>query len=468
MKTIKTSMQRSLKQTFALFLCVLGAAMIAQADDLIVFKGSSVRVAVGGIQKITIANPAIIDAKPATDGQSVLVSGLAEGNSELRIATLQGSELVTNVVVRSDVAQMLDEIKQLLSDVEGLNITVVGNKIVLQGNIITKSDYDKVTKVVGAYSSIILNMSTFDVSGMNKYVEQAILQDIGISTVTAHVVGDTVVLEGTVYSQTDLKRAEEVARLRMPNVKNLITVQDVMIETDVQFVQISGDKSKDMGYNVLDSLGVSLGGTATGGTGSGGRIPITFGASATASAQLKALLGNGTGKIVASPHISTKSGEEGSFQSGGTTYFEISGSVGGNLQSVDYGVILKVKPTLQGHDQILNQVTIEVSMPVGSGGGVLQLQKYSTSCTSLCKIGESMVMSGMVQQTANSTSSKTPVLGDVPLLDLFFSNKQSDKSRNEFVIVVTPQPVFASAAAGTPFGEQHKQLLQDAGKDSKE
>ncbi len=457
-----------MKQMLALLLCIGGTVMVAQADDLIILKGSSARVAADGIQKVTVANPAIIDAKPAMDGQSVLVSGLSEGSSELRIQRLQGAELVTNVVVRSDVTQMLGQIKQLLSDVEGVNISVVGNKIVLQGNILTKSDYDKVAKVVGAYSSVILNMSTFDVSGMNKYVEQAILQDIGISTITAHVVGDTVILEGTVYSQADLKRAEEVARLRMPNVKNLITVQDVMIETDVQFVQISGDKNKDMGYNVLDTLGVSMGGSASGGTGSGGRIPISFGASASASAKLKALLGNGTGKIVASPHISTKSGEEGSFQSGGTTYFEVSGNVGGNLQSVDYGVILKVKPTLQGHDQILNQVTIEVSMPVGNSGGVLSLQKYSTSCTSLCKIGESMVMSGMVQQTATSSSSKTPLLGDVPLLNLFFSNKQSDKARNEFVIVVTPRPVFPSQATGQAFGEQHKQLLQEAGKDSKE
>ena len=293
------------------------------------------------------------------DGQSVLVSGLAEGNSELRIERLQGTDLVTNVVVRADLNGMLDQVKTLLSDVEGLDITIVGDKIVLKGNILTKSDYDKVSKVVGAYSGVILNLSTFDRSSMNQYVEQAIMQDIGLdsNSVSVHVMGDTVVLEGIVYSQTDADRAVQMAQLRVPNVKNLLRVQDVMIETDVQFVQVSGDKSKDMGYNVLDSLGVSMGGAASGGTGFGGKIPVNFGVSATASAKIKAMLGNGTGKIVAQPHISTKSGEAGSFQSGGTKYFTVQGSMGAaNLQSVDYGVILKVKPILQGRDRILNEV----------------------------------------------------------------------------------------------------------------
>jgi pilus assembly protein CpaC len=443
--------------------------MVARADDLIVLKGTSAKITVAaeGIRKITVANPAIIDAKPALDGMSVVVNGLAEGSSELRIERLQGADLVTHVVVRADLNGTLDQIKALLSDVEGLDIKIIGDKIVMKGNILTKSDYDKVSKVVGAYSGVILNMSTFDRSQMNKYVEQAILQDIGLDTITARVMGDTVVLEGVVYNAADAKRAEELARLRVPNVQNMLRVQDVMIETDVQFVEITTDKSKDMGYNVLDSLGITATGSGTGGTGFGGKIPIQFGVSASASAQIKALLGNGAGKIVAQPHLSTKSGEVGSFQSGGTKYFSVQGSLGAaNLQSVDYGVILKVKPILQGRDRILNEVTVEVSMPVPDSSGVLTLDKYSTACTALCKVGESMILSGMVQKIANSNSSKTPMLGDVPLLSLFFSNKTSDKQRKEFVIMVTPQPVFPTTAAGQPFGDQHKQLLQD--KDTKE
>jgi pilus assembly protein CpaC len=189
--------------------------MVARADDVIVLKGSSARVSVDGIRKVTVANPAVIDAKPALDGQSVLVSGLTEGNSELRIERLQGADLVTNVVVHADLNGTLEQIKTLLSDVEGLDIKVIGDKIVFKGNILTKSDYDNVGKVAAAYSSVTLNMTKLYSSQMDKFIEEAILKDIGIDTVSARVMGDTVILEGVVFSETDATRAVEMAKLRM-------------------------------------------------------------------------------------------------------------------------------------------------------------------------------------------------------------------------------------------------------------
>ena len=432
---------------------------VARAADLVVLKGSSVRLPVPeGITKITVADPLVIDVRPGDDGRSAVVSGLAEGGTQLRIERMQGGDLVTHVTVLADLAGTLDQVKALLSDVEGLDISIVGSRVVFKGNLLTKGDYDKVAKVIEAYPDVILNLSTFDRSQMNKYVEEAILRDIGLDTVTARVMGDTVILEGVVYSQDAAARAVEVAQLRVPNVRNLLRVQDVMVETDVQFVQISGDKNKDIGSNVLKNLavGANFSGSGVANSPGGARgFPISFGVSASAAIQLNALVGNGTGTIVARPHISTKSGETGSFQSGGTKYFSIAGNVGGSLQSVDYGLILKVKPTLVGRDRILNQVSIEVSLPVPDATGVLTLQKYSTECTSLCKIGESMVLSGIVQQLTTTNNSKTPLLGDVPLLNLFFSEKTADDARNEFVIVVTPQPVFPTQSTDRPFSTEH-------------
>lgn len=452
-----------LKRLAVLCLCIWGGVPLARSGDLVVLKGASLLVSVNDIRKVTVTDPNVIDAKPDKDGQSVLISGLTEGSSELRIERLQGEDWTTNVVVRSDLTQMFNQIKELLSDIEGLEIKIVGNKIVLQGKILTKSDSDKVDKVIGAYSGVILNMSTFDTSGMSHAYEEAILQEIGLDTITARVIGDTVVLEGVVYSAADMKRAEEIARLKIPNVRNLLTVQEVMIETDVQFVEVTTDKNKDIGYNVLDTLQINGQSASTAGTGIKG-FPTLFGVSGSANAKIQALVGSGTGKIVASPHLSTKSGEAGNFQSGGTKYFSISGNVGGSLQSVDYGVIVKVKPTMQGRDRILNEVTVEVSMPIPDASGVLTLDKYSTACTALCKVGESMVLSGMVQKIMSKNDSKTPLLGDVPLLSLFFSNKTADNQRKDFVIVVTPQPVFPTPSSGKPFGEQHETLLQDKDK----
>ena len=316
------------------------------------------------------------------------------------------------MVVRSDLNQLEDQIKTLLSDVEGLSIKVIGDKIVLQGDILTKSDYDKVSKVVAAYGTIILNLSNFDRSEMNKYVEQAILNDIGISTISAHVMGDTVILEGTVNSASESKRAEQLAALKMPSVKNLLQVQEVMVETDVQFVEVSGEKSKDMGYNVLDTLGRGLERQRH------WRHWFRWAHSGHVWCQ-RLRVGPAQGfcsamalaRSSSSPHISTKSGETGSFQSGGTTYFSVQGSLGSaNLQSVDYGVILKVKPTLQGSNQILNEVNIEVSMPAASFFGCVDSPEiYHRMHLIVQDRREHGSVQSMTQKIANNTSSKTPL-----------------------------------------------------------
>jgi Flp pilus assembly secretin CpaC len=46
-------------------------------------------------------------------------------------------------------------------------------------------------------------------------------------------------------------------------------------------------------------------------------------------------------------------------------------------------------------------------------------------------------------------------------LDLFFANRSTIKTRDEFVILVTPQAVMPTVAPGTPFSEQHTQLFQE-------
>jgi Flp pilus assembly secretin CpaC len=484
---------------FAKFLGILTlsafcGAMSARADDLVILQGTTARIGVAeGIKKIDVGNPSVIDARPSDDGLSVVVNGVATGTSELRIEKLQGSDLITNVVVQVDLNQTMTQVQGLLSDVEGLNASVVGNKIVLQGNILTGSDYEKVNKVAGLYGGTVVNMTTFDKTQMNKYVEQAILKDIGIDTVTARVMGDTVVLDGYVYNQTDLKRADELAKLRIPNVVNLIQVQDVMIETDLEFIDLSTSHTFNWGYDVLDSVSASIGGNASGNghsgvqgnqlqvvpgaTGNGtngvvptesipGGFPVTYGvtASANANAQITADLGNGSGKVIAQPHISTQSGEEGNFQDGFTSYYQEPGQVGGpsSLTSVNYGVIVKVKPVLEGQHRIMNTVELEISEPIGNAAGaVLSLDTFDTKATALCNEGESMVISGMVQQGSNYSKNGAPLLRDIPLLDLFFANRSTTKTRDEFVILVTPQAVLPTVAPGTPFSEQHTQLFQD-------
>lgn len=60
------------------------------------------------------------------------------------------------------------------------------------------------------------------------------------------------------------------------------------------------------------------------------------------------------------------------------------------------------------------------------------------SGTVLGKDGIGIAVGGLIQDSASDQQNKTPVLGDVPLLGMLFKQDNSDRSRKELIIVITP------------------------------
>jgi type IV pilus assembly protein PilQ len=55
------------------------------------------------------------------------------------------------------------------------------------------------------------------------------------------------------------------------------------------------------------------------------------------------------------------------------------------------------------------------------------------------KDGETLVIGGMIQESESKTVSKIPFLGDIPVLGMFFRSTATTKSKEEMVIMITPQ-----------------------------
>ena len=57
------------------------------------------------------------------------------------------------------------------------------------------------------------------------------------------------------------------------------------------------------------------------------------------------------------------------------------------------------------------------------------------------KDGETLVIGGMIQENESKTVKKIPFLGDIPVIGMFFRSTGTDKSKEEMVIMLTPQIV---------------------------
>ncbi|MEI6808246.1 MAG: pilus assembly protein N-terminal domain-containing protein [bacterium] len=434
--------------------CTLTLFQAMAAEQLFLEPNKTTRLDLSGtIQKIMVSNQGVADARPSDDGKSVVIRALATGKSEIRIVRANEQDLIYDLTVRADLAQLAKDIEQLLQNVEGLSIKIVGDRIVLDGNLIVKSDYDRVQQIASTYAAAILNLTKLDRSKMNDYVAAVIQKDIGIKSIKVNVSGDTATLEGIVYDPADATMAMEKAKQRCSKIVSLLRLEEVMIETDVYFIMINTTDDKKTGFNLMKTLNINASASAS-------DAGASFSVSANLMAQLNVLVGEGKAKFLATPHLSTKSGGTGKFHSGGEVFFQVSGTTGGSLDKVEHGVILTVKPVLRGQDRVVNEVTLQVSVPSKQPKGAFAIEKFETTSTTMSKIGESILISGLSQSLETQFKEKTPLLGDIPILSAFFSEKGKTRTSRDIVVVITPRPVFPVNMGGEAYSKDRANLIE--------
>jgi type II secretory pathway component GspD/PulD (secretin) len=365
----------------------------------------------------------------------------------------QAKDSSTNSVSHAELQATMDQMKELLSDVPALEIKTVGNKVVFEGKIKTPADQEKIKRVQAAYPGAVIDLTAFDPAEMAESLKTAVLKDLhdaGVSSVAVQVSGDTVVLDGVVSSDAEMTRSVETAKLRTPNVKSLLRVQQVMIETDLQFVEVDGETGSSLGQNLFNNNIVL---TPSFAAANSGRPGLSLGATATYKINTALLAANS--RSVYQEHISGASGQEVDFKQGGTVYVP-------SIAPVPFGVIVKVKPTLLGGGEILSDVSVEVSTAVSCQGQVTT-REFRTSTSVMSRVGDTVVLSGFAEALRRADSDKSPILGDIPLLNLLFGSKSKSKRHKDAILLLTPRPSSSpERATGPAFSSQSKTILNDA------
>jgi len=128
-------------------------------------------------------------------------------------------------------------------------------------------------------------------------------------------------------------------------------------------------------------------------------------------------------------------------------------STADNVQFVDVGVTLTVKPTIAAD----NNVMMKIKPAVSSAGTPLELQGVASGSNTtfvrtrvpvvttqevetmvIVKSGTTIVMGGLIQDKTDKSFRKIPVLGDIPFFGAPFRNKSEDAKKTELVIFITP------------------------------
>jgi pilus assembly protein CpaC len=415
--------------------------------------GESSTLIVDNASKVSVGNPSVVSTRPL-DANDLQVTGLGEGNTQLVYLDAKGQQQTVNVLVTPPLQGVARDIRSLLAGVPNVRVMSVANRVVIDGKLLTPEDLDRVEKVASGFGGNVLNLAVFDRGPSNEAIADFIRRMSGVETVKVNILGQTAYLSGTVNTSQQKANVVTLAKTQIANVVDMIEIKPLMIETEILFLKVSKNGGFNIGYNLFDGSGDGLKLEADA-QGKQSYVANTWSTmdvglqwSATLKPKINILVNNGDAAILARPRIGTRNGEKGDFHSGGEYYYEVSGVQAANLQSVEFGLILSVQPTLIGNDEVVNVVSVTVSVPVSnSGSQQLSLDKYSNDNTVVCKLGQSIVLSGLLQNLRNYYRSATPLLGRIPLLSLFFSNKTRNDQDTELIAIITPRILNASDSA---------------------
>lgn len=301
-------------------------------------------------------------------------------------------------------------------------------------------------------------------------------------------------------SESSDNRHQEQSKGDVPHVINLMSVgggQQVMLEVTIAEIDRTIFRGLDINFNAFrPSSQIAFGALNGGGTFSPIRSSTTFSASELLSntgggidGPLRTLFGptehsvdaagiflsavSGSfifnltidaaknqqlAKILAEPVLTTLSGQEATFISGGEFPIPVPQSSGtggsGNTITIvfkEFGVTMKFIPVVLDSGRINLNMNVGVSelsedaavfADTGTSSvafAIPSLTKREVSSTLELGDGQTMSIAGLISENIRSNVDKFPGLGDIPILGALFRSESFLKNRTELVFFVTPR-----------------------------
>lgn len=239
-----------------------------------------------------------------------------------------------------------------------------------------------------------------------------------------------------------------------------VAVQQVLIK--VLIAEVTHDNAVDLGAELsllnqrLDGAGSLTEGSQSGtrfgvpglDTGRGGIFQIT---ESNFNATIRALETTGKLDVLSRPYILASDNQLANITVGQQfpyiTDSSINGTTGGVTNSVNYasiGVLLDVIPHINPDGMVILDVAPEVSsvadtrIQISTDVQAAAFPTRSAQTRIAVYDGQTVVIGGLMADQKESSVSKVPLLGDIPIVGNLFKRRTETKSKTELLIFLTP------------------------------
>ncbi|MGB3383149.1 MAG: type II and III secretion system protein [Marinomonas sp.] len=240
----------------------------------------------------------------------------------------------------------------------------------------------------------------------------------------------------TYYCQPVEGLAQTLAWLDVPLRQIEISAQIAQVSTSAQS-QFGANWQANLSNSVRSSIGgaIDLGALAATSrlsvSGSSGLNLLSF--------TLDMLESEGMAKVLSKPKIVAVEGQLARIESGTEIPYQTVDDDTVNVEFRDAALLLEVRPFVKEGKRILLELTIHQDSVGELVNGVPSLETNRLKTHVVVNDQETLVLGGIFREERFKTTSKVPVLGDIPILGIFFKRQTEQQEKVELLVFITPK-----------------------------
>ena len=193
---------------------------------------------------------------------------------------------------------------------------------------------------------------------------------------------------------------------------------------------------------------------------------------------MRALQGDARTNIISRPTITMQDNEESRIEVGQEVPF-ITGQYSTNtgnatafntVQREQVGTILSVTPQINEGNTVVLKVEIEISSIAPSSAGATDLitNKRTVKTTVLIPDAGTLVIGGLIQDSATNSEQRVPFLSRIPLIGELFRARDTDKTKTNLMVFLQPHILHDDRAAAVETDSKYEDIRNEQHKLGKE
>lgn len=423
-----------MKNLMILAILFFGLRVWAAEDILIVPVGKTEVLPFKPYSFIHVSNGKIL--KLREQGGRILATGISPGELTL---TNQTKKYKTFVLKQQDL-DSYNALVKATKNMRGLRVDILDDRVYVLGELLKFSDWEKLAALAKEK-----NLRWILKASLSADFEKLILDDINQAITDSSLpipsLSAKPELQAIISSQQKNYKDryyELLEPLGFKIVEDANALQlEPMVDLNVQMVELKKNSFRKLGVDLPQSYTAQV-------------LPAENFKVAGNPFQiaLNAMEQDGNAKVIASPHLSCRSGKEATFLAGGEIPIKIMNFQTNEVQWKKHGILLTFKPLADRSGKMSLSLTAEISMldQAQAIDGIPGLLINRVESHLDLKQSQTIALSGLIKGHIGNSEQGIAFLKNIPVLGLLFSSQDFREERTDLVIFVTPKVLTEGSA----------------------